>query len=355
MTLFMLYEHLFGLNQDKRTQNWVRFITSESLKGIRGDFQKERFMMETNRYNFLSPVHLLSVILKGISQVFLIENAFTGLIILFGIAIASPKLAIIAFTSSLIGTLIGTYFGGDKALTQIGLYGYNSVLTGLAIVIYMDDIQRWFIALVGAAIAAVMMAAMLHVTKNLDIPVLTFPFIVVTSFFLLATYHLQIFELSPIVAPQPLDERTMQLGGNPNFIKGLIKGISEVFIIDSFWTGICMLLGLFWAGWRYGVYVVLGTIVSWLTAYYLGAEITLINLGLYCYNAVLTIIAVELTYGRTKLRPFPFTGTIAAIITVPVTASINTLFLPLGLPTLTMPFVLCTWFFLSARNILPKL
>ena len=55
-------------------------------------------------------------------------------------------------------------------------------------------------------------------------------------------------------------------------------------------------------------------------------------------------------------RPFaPITGVMAAMITVPITASIDTWLMPYGIPGLTMPFVLVTWIFIGARKVLPKL
>ena len=88
----------------------------------------------------------------------------------------------------------------------------------------------------------------------------------------------------------------LQTEGTPTLLVGLIKGIGEVFVIDSLLTGSLILVGLFLAGWRFGVYAITGTFVSWLTAYFMGVDAQSLNLGLYNYNAVLTIIAVSLVF-----------------------------------------------------------
>ena len=49
--------------------------------------------------------------LKGISQVMLIENAITGLLILIAITISSYYLGIIALLSAVIGTLVAKWGG----------------------------------------------------------------------------------------------------------------------------------------------------------------------------------------------------------------------------------------------------
>lgn len=102
------------------------------------------------------------------------------------------------------------------------------------------------------------------------------------------------------------------------------------------------------------MYALLGSAVAWLTAYTLGVDIQSLNLGLYGYNAVLSILAVSLVFDA-KSRFAPITGIIAAILTVPMTTATTAILLPYGLPALTMPFVLITWLLLGARKILPNL
>jgi urea transporter len=180
------------------------------------------------------------------------------------------------------------------------------------------------------------------------IPVLTCPFIIVTWMGLLAAYQIKSLRIdSEFVATSPA-KWNLPLEETPRFFLALIKGVGEVFIIDSLWTGSLILIALFVAGWRFGVYAVGGTFISWLTALSLGVEAELLNLGLYNYNAVLTIIAVGLLFD--DKRRFPLVGIFAAATTVPLSAGLDLLLYPLGLPALTSPFIISTWIFLAIRN-----
>ena len=96
--------------------------------------------------------------LKGISQVILIENAITGLLILIAITIESYYLGIIALLSAIIGTLVAKFGGADENTINQGLLGYNSVLTGMALALFLSGPYMWIVALVGAAIAAIFTA-----------------------------------------------------------------------------------------------------------------------------------------------------------------------------------------------------
>ncbi|GAB6989674.1 urea transporter [Paenibacillus pini] len=297
---------------------------------------------------------LVSATLKGISQVMLIENAVTGLIILIAIMISSVSIGIIALLSAFIATLIGRLGGVDKAIVNQGLLGYNSVLAGMALALNLEGGQRWLLALAGATIATLFTAAMMHLMQKSKIPVLTFPYIILTWFLLLAAYRLGMIQLSPNLIPQDLSHWKLHPEGTLNLFHGLVNGIGQVYFQDKIWSGILILIGVFWASWKFGLYAVIGTAVGWLTAYGFGAEVSLLNFGLYGYNAVLTILAVATVF-EAKSRFAPFSGIIAAMISIPVTASVDTWLLPYGLPALTMPFVLCTWLFLAARKVIPRL
>ena len=72
-----------------------------------------------------------------------------------------------------------------------GLLGYNSVLTGMALALFLSGPYMWIIALVGSAIAAIFTATVMHFMKKTEIPILTFPFIILTWFILLSTYKLK--------------------------------------------------------------------------------------------------------------------------------------------------------------------
>jgi len=299
-------------------------------------------------------IALLTASLKGFSQVILVDNAFSGFLILIGITLHSPFLGLVAFLSSIIGTLTAQYCDGDRMLIRAGIYSFNSVLSGIAVVLFLTGGNRWIIALFSAVIAALSMAVLTKWFDKWGIPILTLPFVFITWIGLLVTYRTDVLHMDPGFVISSPARWNLQTEGTPTLIVGLIKGIGEVFIIDSLLTGSLILVGLFLAGWRFGVYAIIGTFVSWLAAYFMGVDTQSLNLGLYNYNAVLTIIAVSLVFD-TKLEKTPLTGIIAATLTVPITVGLEFLLDPLGLPALTFPFIVCTWLFIAARSLFPKI
>lgn len=188
--------------------------------------------MLKNMNNYTSKGEFTSVILAsliGFSQVVFIENAISGFIILLAITIYSYKLGIISLLSSIVGTLIGKIGGAQENSVRSGLFGYNSVLTALAISLFLTGTSRWGIALLGAMIAAIFTATMMHFLKNIDMPVLTFPFIILTWFILLASYKLNVFHLSESLVPQSLSYWQLNIAGELNWAVGFLNNIEQIF------------------------------------------------------------------------------------------------------------------------------
>lgn len=293
-------------------------------------------------------------VFRGISQVLLIENAATGLIVLAAIVISSYPLGLIALACSVIGTWIGYSGGKNRATAAQGLFGYNSVLAGLAFSLYLDGSAKWAFALAGAAVAALATAAAMHVMRHFGLPVLTFPYIVLTWMWLLAAFHLNAVHLNAKIQPQDIVSLQPDLkAGTIEWLTGLINGVGQVYFVEGLVSGILILLAIFVAGWRLGLYAIAGTVIGGITAYGLGAETTMLNSGLYGFNAVLAVLAVSFAYRHAGGNNFP-AGLLAAILTVPVAAGIETWLNPYGLPALTMPFVLVTWVMIAGRQLLNK-
>ncbi|WP_255549998.1 urea transporter [Sporosarcina sp. E16_3] len=304
-------------------------------------------------FKFDSTKNLIRNSLKGFSQVMLMNNAISGGLILLGIILHSPFLGLMALLSSMVGTLTGKYCGGDKIAVSQGIYGFNSILSGIAVMLFLQNDWNWLIALFAAVAAALLMVFLSEFLAKRNIPLLTFPFIIVTWISLFAAYRFDALHINPSFVTSSPANWNLPVEGKPNFLLGLIKGVGEVFIIDSLWAGSLILIALFVAGWRFGVYATIGTFVSWLTAYSLGVDVELLDLGLYNYNAVLTMIAVGLMFDKNN-NYFPLMGIFAAAMTVPIAAGMDLILNPNGLPVLTSPFIISTLLFLAMRKTIPR-
>ena len=72
------------------------------------------------------------ILFNGISEVPLMSSPITGILILAGVFLASRQAGIMMVLSGLIGAGVAILVGAPYGLVAFGLFGYNSILTGMA-------------------------------------------------------------------------------------------------------------------------------------------------------------------------------------------------------------------------------
>lgn len=123
--------------------------------------------------------------LTGLSQIFVVESAWTGAGIVAAIASYSPALAAHAVAGSVTGSLVGAFCLGGAAAADIGagLWGFNSALTSLGVaVFFVPTKQSAVLSIGGAAATAAVFGALQPVFSTvLKCPCLTLPFCLTMS------------------------------------------------------------------------------------------------------------------------------------------------------------------------------
>ncbi|MEZ9390605.1 urea transporter [Vibrio splendidus] len=122
---------------------------------------------------FTLPTVLISL-LKGISQVSFIDNALSGLVILLAIALNNIKHAAWVMLAVSVSTAFGNLIGAPDELIAQGLYGYNAILTTLALVLYPRI--PWALILLGILLSCLITLSF----HELSLLPLTAPFILST-------------------------------------------------------------------------------------------------------------------------------------------------------------------------------
>lgn len=125
--------------------------------------------------------------LSGIGQVFFQDSVASGALFVLGLAVASRRAASMALAGSLTGLLVAWAMGAPEALIRSGAFGFNSVLTAIALgaVFLVPGRASAGYAIAGAAVAPVATAACATALAPLGLPAMTLPFVLVTWLFLL--------------------------------------------------------------------------------------------------------------------------------------------------------------------------
>lgn len=309
-------------------------------------------MIETNNIQLPQGMAFIRTMLKGAGQVMFQGNTMTGLFFLLGIlwgAIAEgrPSVMIGALVGLITSTLTGYLLNQPDNDGKEGLWGFNGILVGCAFPTFLGNTpQMWFALILCAALTTWVRTGFNNVMAPWKTNSFTFPFVFCTWIFLLASRMLQGMPPESLSAP----ELTQHWDAHVELSLGTIliywlKGISQVFLINSWVTGILFLIGLYLSNKWAALWASIGSMVSLLTVlYFHGAGNDIVN-GLYGFSPVLTAIALGCTFYRPNLRTAIW-ALLGVLVTVFVQAGMDILMLPFGIPTLTAPFCIATWLFL---------
>lgn len=130
--------------------------------------------------------------LKGIAQVFLIDNWVTGIFFLVALACSSVRAAVWAAVSSAVALAVALLFGASGVAVSEGLYGFSAVLTGIALGATFCNFS-WRSALwavLGVIATVFVQAAMNALLAPVGVATLTGPFCVTTWLFLFPAYKM---------------------------------------------------------------------------------------------------------------------------------------------------------------------
>ncbi|AUJ52017.1 urea transporter [Staphylococcus hominis subsp. hominis] len=128
-----------------------------------------------------SHVNFISGIITNFSEIFLVTSIIGSLLIMIGIFIGSVKGGIYAVVSSVLAVICITLLGGDYPTITDGLYGYNSILTGIALgATFKTKFNRILAVITGLLLTVVMHGALATTLAPIGLPIFTAPFIFAT-------------------------------------------------------------------------------------------------------------------------------------------------------------------------------
>jgi urea transporter len=303
-----------------------------------------------------SLVGFIDVSLRGASQVFFQNNALSGLIMLAAIfwggrASGNLSVAYGAVVGLVVASLTAVLLNSDRNALKQGLFGFNGVLVGAALPTFLaHQPLMWVYLVIGAAVSTVVTLAVANVVRTWGVPGSTAPFVFTTWLLLLAAYSLAKIPVASMVPPTLPGAKVaaeLQLSGAT--LAGILaKNVSQVYLVENVVTGVFFVVAIAVSSLRSAAFALVGSVVSLLVAAVFGASGVAINAGLYGFSAVLTAIAVGAVFNAPSFRVTLY-AIVATLFTVIVQAALNTAMSPLGIPTLTFPYVLTMWFFLLPK------
>lgn len=304
----------------------------------------------------------LRIILRGVGQVFFCCNAVTGLIFLIALYVGGITAGLAATVGVISSTLAAYLLGFSEDDIEAGLYGFNGTLVGPCLFLFLENTPHlWLFVVLASILSTVVLAALMRILQPYNIPASTSPFVLTCWMFMIAVYSFDIFSRGPVLPvpsiPAEIASASAVSAEFASFTQetamawytAITKGVGEVMFADSVIVGILFLIGIAITSLRGAMMALSGAIIGVVVPIFLGADKTLIEMGLYAFNPVLTMMAIGWVF-LTPTAGTALLALLAGILTIVCQAGLANFLAPVGLPTLTFPFVLVMWMFLFAAS-----
>ena len=245
----------------------------------------------------------------------------------------------------------------DRALVRAGVFGFNGGLVAIALLYFLRPYMlTWGCVIFASACSTIVMAAILRLMDAWKVPALTAPFVFTSLSFFLATARFGRLESTHLLPTAGLP-KAVEVEGvvtASTIVEGIFNGIAQVFFQGSVVTGVLFAIGLIISSRLACGMALAGSLTGALVAWGMGAAEPAIRAGAFEFNSVLTAVALgSVFFGLNRISiAYALLATIAAAV---VFAAVSAALEPLGVPALTLPFVLVTWLFLLASPVFPGL
>ena len=297
----------------------------------------------------------IKILLKGAGQVMFQNSAWTGIFFILGIIAGAviegqPVVAVGAVVGLIVSTLTGYILKQPQDEGDAGLWGFNGILVGCAFPTFMaNTLLMWLALILCAAMTTWVRTGLNNVMAPWKVNSFTFPFVFATWIFLLCTHTFEGLRGEYMSSPSLLiDFSTSTNFDFTNLIDSWLKGISQVFLINSWFAGLLFLIGLYLSSRWAALWAAVASAIALIVALMFRASGIEIANGLYGFSATLTGIAIGCTFYKPGIKSAIW-AVLGIIATVFVQAGMNALFEPFGIATLTAPFCITTWLFLLPR------
>jgi urea transporter len=271
--------------------------------------------------------------LRGFSQCAFQADEITALFFIAAATVFDWQMGAFYVIAVVVGTATAVVLRADRALLDLGLFGFNSGLMGLALGNFFHPNTALWIAVV--VLAALVAALTVVMARWFPLPFLAGPFIATFWVVWPATAALNLEPVSFAAFAQ----------AEPAFVVATADALGSTLFAAAVLPGLLFLAGLLIGNWRHAVVAVIAAVVAVALAVHVGAPGEAINSGFVGFNAVLAGLAVWVLVGQ-DLRLV----VLAALVATWFFSAINR---TAPFPALASGFVLTIWALILIDRINP--
>jgi urea transporter len=223
-------------------------------------------------------------VLRGFAQCAFQANEITGIlfvvaVIVFDWHVGNGRMASFYVLGVIAATLVARVLNGIGELLDLGLYGFNSGLMGLALGSFFEqNAMLWLWVVVFAIVTAAVTVAW---SKWLPVPFLAAPFI------------LTFWALWPLA--DTLELTKLNLGPFPemqvDWGASILMALGSALFVAYWISAVIFIAGIAISNWRHALIAAFGAFLANALAAQAGARGGAVNLGFVGFNGVLAALA----------------------------------------------------------------
>lgn len=258
------------------------------------------------------------------------------------------EIGLAAMIGSTISLMTARHFNYTDEEIHSGLAGFNPVLIAIDLTLFLLwSWQSILVILISIVLAMPIAQAIKNFLKPFHLPELTTPFVVITWVVLLMSQQFKFVKTNVDVLPLTAD---VHINLNTTFhpIHAFFSDVSQIFLVEHTISGILIVIACFIASRRAGIYLLIANFLGLLLEFLFGADIGTLNEGLFGFNLMLSIIAIGVTFRSANHLKAVIAFVLTVVMTPMMYAATATFLEPIGIPSLTFPFIITTWTLLLA-------
>lgn len=291
---------------------------------------------------------IFETILRGYASILFSDRKLIGFIALLA-TFFHVKAGLFGIFAVVLANALASLLGVHRDKIRKGLIGFNALLVGLSF--------SYYYAFAPASLFILFIAIVLLVFANIaldhifgyffNLPVLSIPFVLVSSISYLAFYN---YDAGVLQKSEPL-WLDVFFPDVHRYIVYYLKSLGAIFFQSSPWAGLLIMCALLLASRLSFALSLLGFFTGVLFHVTLKGDMNDLTGGLVAFNYILTAIAL----GGIFLIPGPAAFAIAILATLAtatVASFVKIFFVSFNMPVLTLPFALVTLLFVYCIKLL---
>ncbi len=275
----------------------------------------------------------LNAIFNGYSEIFFLKNYGIGLIVL-AITLINPNVALAGVIAVVAAYLFARLINVDRDFLKLGFYTYNPLLVGLSIgyLFKLTPLTGLFLITGGIFTFAVTMVMYNLLATYLRLPVLSLPFVIVSTIAYLASAKYVNLPLNEMYSASTLLDLYL-----PLWLAGYCKALGAIFFMPYVLPGLIFALGILATS---RILFLLS-----LVGYYTGTIFTTLMVGssgqafsdINHFNCILVAMAVGGIFLIPSIKSY-LLAVIAVCVSTVLLDSVLIFWAYAGIPGFTLPF-----------------